>query len=118
MPKNQYLKCRVTAEEKTQFTQKATAIGATESDLVRALLFSDDKLIVLGGGCEIAARLYALNTRFEAARQAGSLSAEDTAGLRKELGRIAAQLCEIEQYTADLSSKDEEDEDERSDDDQ
>ena len=109
MPKNEYIRCRVTAEEKKQFTEKAKAIGSTESALARARLLSDKKLIVLSGGKKIVSLLYALNTNFETAKQTGTLSVEGVADFGKGLGKVAALLCEIAQYTADLSSEDEED---------
>lgn len=108
MPKNEYLRCRVTADEKKKFTKKAEALGATASGLARALLLSDEKLIVLNGGSEIVSLLYALNTKLETAKLAGNLSAEDMTDFRKDLGKVAALLCDIAQYAADLSSEDEE----------
>lgn len=107
MARNAILKCRVTSDEKADFEHKAAEIGANSSELARAMLFSDDKLIVLSGGSEIVSQLYRLNTQLESACKAGRLSAETLVDIKREIGKMASALCDIAQHTADLSGDEE-----------
>ena len=106
---------RVPAEEDELFNQRAKTAGISKSELARKLLFTDDRVIVMEGGTEIASRLYQLNSKLETYRTYDKISVQDLDEIRKDLARIAANLCDIAQHLTDLLE--EEDDDEHSDDD-
>lgn len=53
---------RAPAERIVQFEERAKSAGISKSDLARKLLFTDERVIAMKGGSEIAARLYQLNS--------------------------------------------------------
>lgn len=99
------LSFRLSPEEDAQLADKAKAAGVTKSALARKLLCSEDRLILLTGGSEIAARLYQLNTKLESYRDREKISVQDWEEVRIELAHIAANLCDIAQYLTDLCNQ-------------
>ena len=107
MPKEKTisLSLRLTPEEDAQISEKAKAAGVTKSALARKLLCSEDRLILLTAGSEIAARLYQMNTRLDSYHDREKISVQELEEIRKELAHIAASLCDIAQYLTDLCNQ-------------
>jgi len=94
---------RLTVLEKELLEAKAKAAGTNKSALIRALLESDDKIVVLGSGQEILSELYQIRTRLEACLALKTLSVVDAAALRDGMSKIAALLCTIAESLSDFN---------------
>ncbi len=104
------LSLRLTEAEDEMLNQLTEISKINRSSLVRQILFSEDKVVLLTGGSEIAAQLYQLNSKFDVLCQQEKISVQETEGIRKDLAHIAALLCDIVRQLSDLYDEDDENE--------
>ncbi|MBQ8921486.1 MAG: hypothetical protein IJ060_04915 [Oscillospiraceae bacterium] len=104
------LSLRLTEAEDEKLNQLAEIAKINRSSLVRKILFSEDKIILLTAGSEIAAQLYQLNSKFDGLCRQEKISVQDAEGIRKELAHIGALLCDIVRQLSDLYNEEDENE--------
>ena len=97
------IEVKLTILEKELLEAKAKAAGTNKSALIRTLLESDDKIVVLGNGQEILTELYQIRTKLEACLALKTLSVLDAAALRDGMSKIAALLCTIADSLSDFN---------------
>lgn len=111
MKRTEKVEVRLTPEEKLNLEQKSKAVGVSQSVLIRSLLQSDHRIVVLGDGQNILDYLYQIHTTLEKCLALKSLSLMDASSLRNQMIKITVALCTISDYLSELSEDEEEDDD-------
>lgn len=111
MKRTEKVEVRLTPEEKLNLEQKAKAVGVSQSVLIRSLLQSDHRIVVLGDGQNILANLYKIHEALEKCLAFKSLTLMDASSLRNQMIKITAALCSISDYLSELSEDEEDNED-------
>lgn len=109
MKRDEKIECKVTHLEKEMAAEKAKDIGTTVSALMRRLISSDDRIVVLGDGQEILTVLYEINAKLDECLAMKTLTTMDASSLRQGMTKIAALFCMIADNLSDLSEDEEED---------
>lgn len=106
MRRNEKIEVKLSPEEKHLLEEKAKSVGVTKSTLIRQLLQTDDRIIVLGSGQEIVSVLYQINAKLEGCLAMKTLAAPEAASLREAIRKIAAAFCTLADGLTDLSEDD------------
>ena len=101
------LSLRLSEAEDEKLNQLAEISKINRSSLVRQILFSENKVVLLSGGSEIAAQLYQLNSKFDILCRQEKMSVQEAGEIRKDLAHIAAALCDIVHHLTELNEEDE-----------
>lgn len=102
------VKIRISSEEKALLKQHAKEIGLTMSDLIRAVLFSQKKLVFLTQGAEIAKGLFQIHTDLERLDHCGGCSAEALSALTGTMKSVTDAVQELIEKLSDIQADDEE----------
>ena len=108
MKRDEKIEFKVTLAEHQKVKDDAKAIGTTVSALMRRLITSDDRIVVLGDGQEILTVLYEINAKLDECLAMKTLTVMDASSLRQGMTKIAALFCTIADNLSDLSEDEEE----------
>ena len=108
------LSLRLSGQEYDQIERISDLTGQDKSKVVRKILFSEGKVVFLEGGGEIVSQLYQLNEKLDTYRNREKITALEMDGVRKELAKIAANLCDIALHLSDFSDEEYSSEEEES----
>ena len=96
------LSLRLSEDENEQLDRIVEHTGQDKSKVIRKILFSEGKIVFLSKGSEIASQLYQLNSKLDTYRASEKITAFEMEEVRKELGKIAAIMCDIVQHLTDF----------------
>ena len=108
------LSLRLSEPENDQIERISEVTGQDKSKVVRKILFSEGKVVFLEGGSEIVSQLYQLNEKLDTYRNREKITAQEMDDVRKELAKIAANLCDIALHLSDFSDEEDSSEEEDS----
>ena len=108
------LSLRLSGQEYDQIERISDLTGQDKSKVVRKILFSEGKVVFLEGGGEIVSQLYQLNEKLDTYLNREKITALEMDGVRKELAKIAANLCDIALHLSDFSDEEDSSEEEES----
>lgn len=109
------VKVRFTAKEKPMLKQIAADAGLTMSELIRATIFSEKKLVFLVQGADIAAALFQIRKDFEQLCNESIIPASELNRLETALNEVSVQLRAVAEQLTDIHelSKEKENDDEK-----
>lgn len=99
------LSLRLSEPENDQLERISEVTGQDKSKVVRKILFSEGKVVFLEGGSKIVSQLYQLNEKLDTYRNREKITAQEMEDVRKELAKIAANLCDIALHLSDFSDE-------------
>lgn len=111
MKRTEKVEVRLTPGEKLNLEQKSKVVSVSQSVLIRSLLQSDHRIVVLGDGQNILDNLYQIHTTLEKCLALKTLTLMDASSLRNQMAKITAVLCTISDYLSELSEDEEDSED-------
>lgn len=105
---NAELKIRCLSEEKEILKKSADEVSLSMSDFVRSLIFSNEKLILLSEGSEIAKSLFLIHTDLEYFRNNGGIPEESIRAIIAALNDVSTQLNTVSSKLTDIRTDNEE----------
>lgn len=102
------IKLRLTAEEKAKLKQLADDGGLTMSEMVRAVIFSEEKVVFLVEGAKIASELFRIRTDLDALRQENIIPASEIGRLEAAMNDVGTQLSALTEQLSDVHTDNEE----------
>ena len=105
---NAELKIRCFSEEKEILKKSADEVSLSMSDFVRSLIFSNEKLILLSEGSEIAKSLFLIHTDLEYFRNNGGIPEESIRAIIAALNDVSTQLNTVSSKLTDIRTDNEE----------
>ena len=108
--KNTEIKLRCSDTEKASLKKSADEANLSMSDYIRSLIFTEDKLVFLSEGAEIAKALFLIYTDFEYFRNNGGIPDESVRAITAALNDVSAQLNAVSVKLTDIHKEDDDDE--------
>lgn len=102
------VKIRLTADEKSKLKQLADDAELTMSEMIRATIFSEEKLVFLVQGADIAAAMFQIRKDLDALRREGVIPASEIDRLQNAIDDVGTKLHAIRERLSDLQDGDEE----------
>lgn len=108
------VKVRFSAKEKTMLKQSAADAGLTMSELIRAAIFSQQKLVFLVQGADIAAAMFQIRKDLEQLCSEAVIPASEISRLETAMNEVGALLRAVAEQLTDIHelNKEKEDDDE------
>ena len=101
------VKVRLTSDEKSKLKMLSDDAGLTMSELIRSVIFCEQKLVFLVEGAEIAASMFQIRTQMEALRSEGVIPASEIDRLQNAIESVGTELHAIRKRLSDLHDEDE-----------
>ena len=102
------VKIRLTADEKNKLRQLADDAELTMSEMIRATIFSEEKLVFLVQGADIAAAMFQIRKDLDALRREGVIPASEIDRLQNAIDNVGTKLHAIRERLSDLHDEDKE----------
>ncbi len=100
------VKVRFTAKEKPMLKQIAADAGLTMSELIRATIFSEKKLVFLVQGADIAAALFQIRKDLEQLCRESVIPASEISRLETAMNEVATLLRAVAAQITDIHDLD------------
>ena len=102
------VKIRLTADEKSRLKQLADDAELTMSEMIRATIFSQKKLVFLVQGADIAAAMFQIRKELEQLYSESVIPASEIDRLQNAIESVGIELHAIRKRLSDLHDEDEE----------
>lgn len=100
------IKLRCSETKKASLKKRADEVGLSMSDYIRSLIFTEDHLIFLSEGAEIAKALFLIHTDLEYFRDNGGIPSESVRAITEALNDVSAQLNAVSAKLTDIHKED------------
>lgn len=102
------VKVRLTPDEKEKLSSLSADAGMSMSDYIRSCLYSENKIILLSEGAEIAKNLFLIHNDLACFRSSGNIQSESVTALTKTMENLSSKINSLVDRLSDIHSNFEE----------
>mgnify|MGYP003298481936 CR=1 FL=1 len=102
------VKVRLTPDEKGKLSSLSADAGMSMSDYIRSCLYSENKIILLSEGAEIAKNLFLIHNDLACFRSSGNIQSESVTALTKTMENLSSKINSLVDRLSDIHSNFEE----------